>query len=150
MQNECPQLSIVMTSLSVSSRKNVCQEHFLRKCQWFFVYNFKIQIGWMCHYPLVLVVIIIVIPSFHLRLSFLHFQLLFCIQTTTAEREKNQKKIIINLFLLISSSQILLVPEKWNYSQRPQLKGKIHPRFKFIFFRLLLLMYKSLLYWEHK
>ena len=104
MQNECPQLSIVMTSLSVSSRKNVCQEHFLRKCQWFFVYNFKIQIGWMCHYPLVLVVIIIVIPPFHLRLSFLHFQLLFCIQTTTTEREKKSEKnyykfILINFII---------------------------------------------------
>jgi len=69
--------------------KNISSENVSGFC-----IQFKIQIGWMCHYPLVLVVIIIVIPPFHLRLSFLHFQLLFCVQTTTAERRKIRKKLL--------------------------------------------------------
>lgn len=116
---------------SVLRKKNVCQKkHFLRKCQQFSVLccvliQFKIQIGWLCHYPSVLVFfIIIVIPPFHLRLSFFHIQVLSFLCGSERQRKKNQKKIIMNLFLLISSSQILLVPEKWNYSERQQLKEK--------------------------
>ena len=109
----------------------------------FFKYNLKFKLVGCAITLQVLVfivfLIIITIPSLHLRLLFFHFQVLsICIvQTTTNGREKSEKnyyKFILINFIILNSAGAWEMKLQWTAT----VKGEIHPRFKFIFFYIVI------------
>ena len=98
------------------------KKHFLWKCQRSSVfYNLKFKLLAM---PLPLSSRLLHHHLHHRYSSFPSTSFILTFLWSYTFNNNGSKNQRINLFLLISSSQILLVPEKWNYSERQQLKEK--------------------------